>query len=447
MDLLQSFNDFIAKQVLFQKKDSLLLAVSGGADSVVLTDLIYKAGYSFEIAHCNFNLRGIESERDENFVRQLSAKYNVPFHLKSFDTKTIATAEKKSIETTARDLRYEWFQILLKEQLLNYLLTAHHADDNIETVAMNFFRGTGIAGLHGILPKHGKTIRPLLFARRSEIEQYALENNLNFVTDSSNFSSDYTRNSFRNEILPLIRKNFPGADKNVLNNIQRMQDVEIMYNQSILQHKKNLAEQVGNETHIPVLKLMKVNPLNTVLYEMIKDFGFTAHQTAEVTALLKSETGKYIASATHRIIKNRNWLIIAPVDSAAASNVLIEQEDKKIVFEAGVLKIETVNADGYKIKMDNSIAQLNADEIKYPLLLRKWKQGDYFYPLGIPKKKKLSRFFIDQKLSLTQKENTWVIEMNKKIIWVVGMRIDDRFKITSSTKKLLILDFIKKKDA
>lgn len=437
MDLLSQFREFIKKENLFQKEDRLLLAVSGGVDSVVLTDLVAKAGYAFEIAHCNFKLRDAESDRDESFAKELAEKYKVVFHTNSFDTKAIAAAEKKSIETTARDLRYDWFKSLLAERQLKYLLTAHHADDNIETVAMNFFRGTGIAGLHGILPKQGQIVRPLLFARKAALEQYATENKIAFITDSSNLSSDYTRNSFRNEILPLIKKSFPGADNNVLQNISRLQEVELLYHQSILLHKKKLMEQKGNEWHIPVLKLLKSTPLNTIVYEIIKDFGFTAHQTEEVTTLLESETGKYIASSSHRIIKNRNWLIIAPNNSAAASHILIEQEDRKIVFAGGILSFETIDATNYKIKTDSSIAQLDAAEIKYPLLLRKWKQGDCFYPLGMKKKKKLSRFLIDQKLSLTQKENAWVIEMNKKIIWIVGMRIDDRFKLNPGTKQLL----------
>lgn len=437
MELLTAFISFISTEQLFQKKDRLLLAVSGGLDSVVLTDLVYKAGYSFEIAHCNFQLRGVESDRDEAFVKALAEKYRVTFHTKSFDTKTSAAAERKSIETIARDLRYEWFKALLQERQLSYLLTAHHADDNIETVAMNFFRGTGIAGLHGILPKQGQIIRPLLFARKTNIEQYANDKKLSFITDSSNLSSDYTRNHFRNEVLPLIKKNFPEAEQNILQNISRLQEVELLYRQSIDQHKKKLLEHKGNELHIPVLKLLKASPLNSIVYEIIKDYNFTSHQTAEVISLLESETGKYIASATHRIIKNRHWLIIAPLNSMEAGNILMEENDKSILFEAGRLLIETIDATNYKLKMDACIAQLDAGEIKFPLLLRKWKQGDYFYPLGMPKKKKLSRFLIDQKLSLTQKENVWVIEMNKKIIWVVGMRIDDRYKIKPTTRRLL----------
>ena len=447
MNLLTGFERFIADKNLFQKKDRLLLAVSGGVDSVVLCDLCKRAGYDFVIAHCNFQLRGKESERDEAFVKGLATKYGVEFYVRHFDTAAIAAAEKKSIETAARDLRYQWFNELLNHQTnkpIKHILTAHHADDNIETVIMNFFRGTGIAGLHGILPKQEKIIRPLLFTRRSEIEQYARHHKLEFVTDSTNASTEYTRNFFRNEIIPLVKKHYPAADSNVLNNIGRLQDAEELYKQSISHHKKKLIEQKGNEIHIPVLKLLKTEPLATVLYEIITEYGFTSHQADDIIALLKSESGKYVRSSTHRIIKNRNWLIITSLINEESQNVLIEQDESKVEFKNGVLQIEQIQNLKFKIQNNPLFAQLDASEIKFPLLLRKWKQGDYFYPLGMKKKKKLSRFFIDEKLSLIQKENTWVVESGKKIIWVVGMRIDERFKITDSTKSILLIDWIKK---
>lgn len=446
MDLLARFNQFIKKENLFQKHDKLLLAVSGGVDSVVLCELCKQAGYDFAIAHCNFQLRGEESERDELFVRSLSERYGVQVFVKQFDTKGVAAREKKSIETAARDLRYTWFYGLVNAETIdtnvqplkiNHILTAHHADDNIETVTMNFFRGTGIAGIRGMLPKQGKIVRPLLFARRKELESFASNMQIDFVTDSSNAENDYTRNFFRNNILPLVSNSYPEATKNLIQNIQRFSETEQLYQQAVDQHKKKLVEKKGNEFHIPVLKLQKTKPLQTVLYEIIKEFGFTSHQSAEAVALLDSETGKYIQSSTHRIIKNRKWLIISPASSIEAQNILIEEDDATIHFAAGELKIKKQAAEGFKLTTDPNIAQLDAATIKFPLLLRKWKQGDYFYPLGMIKKKKLSRFFIDQKLSLTQKENTWVIEMDKKIIWVVGMRIDDRFKITSASKQLI----------
>jgi tRNA(Ile)-lysidine synthase len=459
--LLNQFKQYITTHHLFQPKDRLLLAVSGGVDSVVLCELCHQAGYDFVIAHCNFQLRGEESNRDEAFVKTLGEKYGVEVVVKNFDTKAIAATEKKSIETTARDLRYEWFYEIIGERqeakgeryktnhqsLITdnwYILTAHHADDNIETAAMNFFRGTGIAGIRGMLTKQGKIIRPLLFARRSELEHFAKENKLAFVTDSTNAENEYTRNLFRNKILPQVAEAYPDALKNVLNNISRFGETEQLYQQAIALHKKKLIEQKGNEFHIPVLKLLKTEPLQTILYEIIKEFGFTAHQTNEAIALLKSETGKYIKSLSHRIIKNRNWLIITPNETEAAQNILIEAGEEKIVFANGALTIQRMSKAEHRMKHSALIAQLDINDIVFPLLLRKWKQGDYFYPLGMNKKKKLSRFFIDQKLSLPEKENTWVVEMDKKIIWVVGVRIDNRFKITHTTEQVLLMELVKK---
>jgi len=444
-------------------KDKLLLAVSGGVDSVVLCELCKQAGYDFTIAHCNFQLRGEESGRDEKFVEKLAEKYSTKVFVKRFDTKAYAEEKKISIQVAARELRYLWFEELLNDHkpstfklqfpttnhlLPTWLLTAHHANDNIETLLMNFFKGTGIKGLQGILPKQGKIIRPLLFAKREEIEVFNKENNLDFVEDSSNLSDKYTRNFFRHQLIPSIEKVFPQAEDNLIKNIARFSEIEILYQQSIEQHKKKLLEQKGNEIHIPVLKLLKSKPLKTNLYEIIKDFSFTPHQTDEVINLLKSESGKYISSISHKIIKNRNWLIITSVNTLQANHVLIHESDHKVDFELGALKLkmnhyEINQTSNIKRQTSEMTATLDAANITFPLLLRKWKQGDYFYPLGMQKKKKLSRFFIDQKISVADKEKIWLIESNKRIVWIIGKRIDDRFKITDKTKKILTIEFNK----
>ncbi len=448
MNLLEQFREYIRKQNLFHPKDKLLLAVSGGVDSVVLCELYKQAGYDFSIAHCNFQLRAEDSNRDEKFVKQLAKKYEVVFYAKTFETKAVAEKEKKSVEETARDLRYAWFEELRTANGYNYIVTAHHANDNVETVLMNFFRGTGIKGLHGILPKQNKIVRPLLFTTKKEIEKFANDCQLSFVIDHTNAQNDFTRNYFRNDLIPAVQKIFPAAEENILNNITRFGEAEQLYNQAIDLHKKKLLEQKGNEIHIPVLKLQQTTPLSTILYEIIKEYNFTAHQTEDVIALLQSESGKYVQSASHRIIKNRKWLIISPNKTGEVQHILIEETDNTINFAGGEILIKKIFNNLPKafgtILNEQLSAQLDMDEIKFPLLLRKWKQGDYFYPLGMQKKKKLSRFFIDQKLSLTQKEKVWVIEMDKKVIWVVGMRIDDRFKITDTTKTILTISYILK---
>ena len=442
MELVTQFKNYISSNDLFSAKDKLLLAVSGGIDSVVLCELCKQAGYEFGIAHCNFQLRGEDSERDEKFVGGLAAKYNVDFHTIKFDTKDIAKERRMFTQETARELRYGWFEKIRVENGYQFILTAHHADDNIETVLLNFFRGTGIRGLKGIEPKHGHIVRPLLFARRKDLENFLKENNLTFVQDYTNQHDDYTRNYFRNQLIPLIEKSFPGANENMIANISRFREVEQLYQQAVAVHKKKLVEQKANEIHLPVLKFKKTPSLRSVLYEIIKEYGFTAHQLPDIMNLLDSESGKYVQSSSHRIIKNRQWLIIAPNETNKGDIIVID-EVGNWQFAIGNLQLETTLTANtstiaqYQLQTANSIALLDADKIKFPLLLRKWKQGDYFYPLGMMKKKKLSRFFIDQKLSKIDKENAWVIEMDKKIIWVVGYRIDERFKITGNTKKVL----------
>ncbi|MDE3144519.1 MAG: tRNA lysidine(34) synthetase TilS, partial [Bacteroidota bacterium] len=283
-------------------------------------------------------------------------------------------------------------------------------------------------------------IRPLLNFRKEELLHYARENNLSFVEDSSNSSDKYTRNYFRNKLIPSVKEIFSNAEENILSNIERFNEAEMLYSQAIQLHRKKLMEQKGNEIHIPVLKLKKTEPLHTIVWEIIKDFNFSSPQTTEVIKLLDADNGSSIQSATHRIIKNRKWIIIAPLQANEAQHILIEAGEKKVIFANGELHFEIVSTQ-LAIPDSRFTIHIDLDKITFPLMLRTRKQGDYFYPLGMQKKKKLNRFFIDQKLSATDKEKVWVIESNKKIVWVIGLRIDDRFKITSSTKNILKIDF------
>lgn len=456
MDLLQSFKDYITRENLFSHKDKLLLAVSGGVDSVVLCELCHQAGFDFSIAHCNFRLRGEESERDESFVLAFAAKYGKQALVKHFDTQSYAAIHKISIQVAARELRYAWFQEIIEDRnnvesfdsTLSSnsnikLLTAHHLDDNIETLLMNFFKGTGIAGLRAILPKQAHLVRPLLFAEKAALVQFATEHQLNWVEDSSNLSDKYTRNYFRHQLIPLVQQIYPTALHNLAGNITRFREIELLYRQSVDGHIKRLLEPKGNEIHIPVLKLKKMPALATLIYEIIQPFGFSARQVNEVIGLLDSGSGKYIQSNEFRILKNRSWLIISPLRTTEAANILIESPNDTIDFLQGSIKLEVLPNSGSLAELgntNNNIAFLDADTIQFPLLLRKWSTGDYFYPLGMRKKKKLGRFFIDNKLSLADKEKVWVIEMNKKIIWIAGHRIDDRFRITPGTRNILKIE-------
>jgi tRNA(Ile)-lysidine synthase len=449
MTLLQQFREYIDEHNLFHQKDKLLLAVSGGVDSVVLCDLCSQADFDFSIAHCNFQLRGEESEREETFVKSLGKKYGVEVLVKRFDTERYARESKKGIQEAARDLRYGWFaEVIGNWQLAigksthdsrlttSYLLTAHHADDNIETVLMNFCRGTGLQGLHGIPNKSRRIRRPLLNFWKQELLEFAKKNQLEFVEDSSNQNLKYSRNLFRNEVLPLLSKVYPEVKSNLRDNIDRFRAVGALYATLIIDLKKKLCKRKNNEIHIAVKQLMSYK--NTALiFEIISDFGFTEKQVDEVIKLAESESGKFIQApnSNYRIIKFRNWFIISPGSDGKADTVLIEEGMRNVQYSMFNFQLSIVS--NCQLPTVDSIACFDLNKIEFPLILRKWKEGDYFYPLGMRKKKKVSRFFIDQKLSKTEREKTWVLEMNKKIIWVVGLRIDERFKITDKTKQIL----------
>lgn len=454
MKLLRSYTDFVQRNNLFQPTDKLLLGVSGGVDSVVLSHLTKAAGFLFGIAHCNFQLRGEESVRDEAFVTDLAKTLAVPLYVKRFDTKEYAEEKKLSIQVAARELRYTWFRAILEGKVnpelieeitgpavsYTYLLTAHHLGDNVETVLMNFCKGTGIRGLRGMLPKQDKVVRPLLFARREDILEYAAGHQIAWVEDSSNLETKYTRNYFRKVVIPVIEKIYPQLLDNLSESINRFKEVTELYDQSVALHKKKLIEVKGDEVQIPVLKLLKSTPRRTIIYEIIKEYGFTTLQVEEIEKLLTSESGKYITSATHRILRNRGWLVISSLNIIREHIVVINKEEQEAFFDQMRLRVKWLEGESIKYATDNTLATLDAKEVRFPLIIRRWKEGDYFYPLGMKKKKKkLSRFFIDQKLSLTQKEKIWVVESHKKIVWVIGYRIDERFKVTSCTQRALQL--------
>lgn len=438
-NISEKFVQFFKDRNLLQ--GNFLAAVSGGVDSSVLCELCKQSGLKFSIAHCNFQLRGEESERDEQFVRSLGEKYGVEVFVKRFETKNYAEEKKISIQEAARDLRYDWFVELKKENAFSFTLLAHHADDNIETLLLNFFRGTGLHGLTA-MPEENLDekffLRPMLGIRRKEIVEFAEQNDLQWVEDSSNASSKYTRNFFRNELLPGIKKVYPQVEENLLDNIERLKSANALYQISVQDLKRKVCEQRGSEIRIPILKLMKYQH-TSLIYEIIKDYGFGEKQVDEVIKLANADSGKFIENEQWQIIRHRNWFIIAS-KTINAETIPIEEGMEKLCFSGGKFELKSIQKEKFQLQKNETIAQLDVKHIEYPLLLRKWRQGDYFYPLGMRKKKKLSRFFIDQKLSKNQKENIWVIESNKKIVWVVGMRIDDRFKVTESTKEVLVIN-------
>lgn len=444
MNLQEKFLEYIKEHKLFTSNQYLLLAVSGGLDSMVLLDLCLKSNFNISVAHCNFNLRGEESDGDSKLVEETAAKNKLPFYLNNFDTKGYAAAHKISTQVAARELRYQWFYTLLDEIKLKtnqpvFCLTAQHANDDIETMLMNFFKGTGMAGLKGMLPVQNKIIRPLLFAERKDLEFYAAENRIVFREDSSNAENKYTRNFFRNELIPSLEKVYPQVIENLKNNVNRFKAASELYEEAIEKklNKLMVVKNAAVEICIPTLENNKGK--EALIFELGKKFNFTASQTSSLQNLLEAETGKFILSATHRILKHRKWLIISALAEEKQNIYLLEEADSVLHFDNKIISIKKEKAP-VNIDTKPSTAQLALKDIKFPLLLRKRKAGDYFYPLGMKKKKKISKYLSDLKLSALQKENIWLLESDKKIIWVLGYAIDDRFKIKSTSSDILTLD-------
>jgi tRNA(Ile)-lysidine synthase len=430
---------------LFRSNNIVLVAISGGIDSVVLTHLLLQIQQPIALAHCNFMLRGQESNRDEAFVESLACKWNIPLHIKRFDTRSYAEENKCSIQVAARQLRYAFFEEVRTDISKNgataLIATAHHANDSVETMLMNLFRGTGIDGLRGIPARNGHIIRPLLFAYRHEVEAYAKEHKLIWVEDSSNQKEDYTRNYIRHTILPAIEKEFPQVLQNMQGSMQVFKDVAALYHESIEKKLKKLLVHDKDMQKVPVRKLENLEQAGTLLFEWLRPYGFTEGNSSEVYKLLKATNGSYVASASHRVIRNRAWLILAPLaQQTAALQVadalpfeMVMPDGKKLMMQAA--KLFKPGADIPRLPANEVL--LDAAQVQFPFIIRPWKQGDYFYPLGMAKKKKVARFLIDQKLSPIEKENIWVVETNKRVCWIVGYRMDDRFKITGKTSQII----------
>ena len=445
-DLKKRFAVFVEEKHLFTVKTPVLLAVSGGPDSVVMCELFAAGGFPFGVAHCNFGLRGNESEGDERFVRELAQKYGASFHFIRFDTQNYAAEKKLSIQAAARELRYDWLEKVRMENDYTFMATAHHQNDVAETMLYNLAKGTGIAGLHGILPKNGKVIRPLLFAHKEEILQFAKQNNLAFRIDASNEQTKYSRNKIRHEVMPALRQINPQLERSMYENAQRFAEVEHIYREGIERYRKKLLlknekEYAYGDLLIPIRKLKTVKPIRSVLYELLKPFGFKTSGIGQILEALDAEPGKIFLSPSHQIIKDRRFLIISERNAKATDYTLVFEGKTKVGKPDMSLHFELGDAENLQISHSPDVAYLNAEKLKFPLMLRHRRRADYFYPFGMGmKKKKLSRFFIDIKLSITDKDRVWILaDDEKRIAWVVGHRIDERFKINESTKKVLIV--------
>ncbi len=438
-NLLQQFRaHWVAKFSALQGR-AVLLAVSGGADSMAMAHLFKDAGIAFGMAHCNFGLRAEASDLDERLVRDWCLQAGVQFHTIKFDTKQQAAAWKKGTQETARDLRYNWFETIRSEFQYAKIVTAHHANDNVETLLINLFKGTGISGLHGILPENGYIIRPLLFATRDMLMEYVQANEVQYREDESNKTDDYLRNAVRHNVVPIVQSLFPNAINHVNDSIARFGEAEQLYDKAIEIEKKKLLEKRGNDYYIPIRKLQKREPVATICYELLQSFGFTSAQLPHVLSLLSSDTGHYVASPTHRVIRNRNFLVITILETKGADFITVEEAPAKV--DTGTYRFSFAMQDKpAEISANVNKAYIDFASITFPLILRKWRIGDYFYPLGMGmKKKKVSRLLIDQKVPLHEKENIYILECDKRIVWVSGIRLDERFKVKDSTTKVLVV--------
>lgn len=441
----QLFLSYINTEKLFISSDKILLTVSGGVDSIVMCELFHKSKLKFGIAHCNFQLRGKESDEDEKFVKQLAVKYNVPFYCKRFNTKEYVAQNNVSIQMAARELRYQWFEEIRNNEKYKYIATAHHTDDAIETFFINLIRGTGIAGLHGIVPKQGNIIRPLLFASKNKIEEYATTNKLKYREDSSNASDKYVRNKIRHHLIPLLKEINPAVENAINATIERLSEVEIIYKNEIEKQRTQLLKNENKTYSISIKELKMLNVMPTYLYEFLKPFNFNADTVKEISTALDGESGKQFLSPTHRLVKDRETLIIEEYVGLGVKDlrikIKIERNKKKLVVENLHFTFKIQNTK-YIIPKSKTTACLDYDKLQFPLEIRKWQQGDTFYPLNMKGKKKLSDFFIDNKLPLNRKENVWLLTSAGKIVWVIGMRIDNRFKVTDQTTKIYFAELM-----
>lgn len=435
--MLKSFHNYIQKNKLFANDDKILVTVSGGVDSVVLLHLLHKLNYNIALAHCNFNLRGNESDQDEHFVKSLCNSYGLANHFISFNTEEFAAEKKISIEMAARDLRYNWFNELCQKHNYTKIATGHHLNDSIETLFINLTRGTGINGLTGINPMNGNIVRPLSFASRDQIEAFAAYEKLEFRTDSSNHSNAYVRNIIRNEIIPRFKTINPSFEKTMRDNLSRLNQTADIYNQQIDLIRTHILTEENNQIKINIKKLNEIKQRETYLYELISPYNFNYSSVINIISATENEPGRLFYSPTHQILVDRENIIIE-IRNNQKSNFIINAPTDFLSAPIP-LKIKEYSISEYKLIKDKTTACLDTEKLNYPLTLRIWEQGDFFYPLGMNKRKKISDFFIDEKINRFEKLKTYILTNNEEIIWVVGHRIDNRYKITPNTKSIIQL--------
>lgn len=439
----KKFKDFIEQHSLVSPKSTILLAVSGGVDSIVMLHLFHSCGYRFAVAHCNFNLRGAESDGDEALVRETCQTLGVELFVKHFQTAEYSADNNISIQVAARDLRYNWFSNLCKENDFASVAIAHNKNDVAETLLLNLSRGTGLKGLTGIKPKINGIIRPLLFAFRSQIEAYAEENGIRYRNDSSNAKTKYARNRIRHNVLPELEKINAGVIDNIYSTSlflsETWKSIEVMN----ADFRPRVRREETNEIHYAIQMLASYPFRQLFLIEELVDFGFTPATIIDIEKSLHTQPGKVFYSPTHQLIRDREVLIVSPIKEPS--------KDVRIYIEAGAtqvnhpleLKLEVVQlSDRFQMPKSSSVAVLDYSKLQFPLILRLWREGDWFIPFGMKGRKKISDFLIDQKVPVHRKDKVYVLESNGDIVWVVGFRIDNRYRLNADSQQVLVAEII-----
>jgi tRNA(Ile)-lysidine synthase len=429
--MLQQFQNHINENLPFLKEKRLLLAVSGGVDSMVLLYLCHQLQLHFAVAHCNFQLRGDESDADEQFVKALCDELHIPVFVEKFVTAAFAEKHKLSIQVVARKLRYDWFETLLQNHDYDYILTAHHLDDSLETFLINFTRGTGLDGLTGIPQQNDKIIRPLLVFSRDVIQTFAEENNVPWREDSSNASDKYLRNKLRHNVIPVLKELNPGLLSSFENTIENLHQAQSLVDDASRIVYRKVVEDINFQKKISLTEFLSLPNYKAYLFQWLQPFGFT--DWIAIYDLVNAQSGKQVLSETHVVLKDRNQLIVYPIQQESDAVYLVEKNQSEIKLP---LKMAFCKADDISIQTTNTIF-VDEEKLLFPLTIRKWQEGDVFYPLGMIGKKKVSKFFKDEKIAAPDKLNTWLLCSDNQIVWIIGKRADDRFKITKQTTKTL----------
>ena len=434
---------YIDKYQLLTAGKPVLVGVSGGADSIALLTVLVELGYSCIVGHCNFHLRGEESMRDECFTETYARKLGLPFVKVDFNTRDYAAEHHLSVEMAARELRYAWFEEMRCVHDAQAIAVAHHRDDNVETVLMNLIRGSGIRGMSGIRPKNGFVIRPLLPVTRQEILQWLAERQLEYVTDSTNLSAAYTRNFIRLRVLPLLETINPSVRTAINRTAEHLAETESLFAYVMADARKRVFEA---ENRLLIKALMQYPSPKTVLFELLKAFHFTPSSVDEIFLSLNKESGKLFFSSSHRLVKDRDCLLLSPLAAAGEKEVyFLTGEEGCWSGPIDLAFSRIVRTEELHIQKDKDIAYFDLDKLKFPLVLRHWQQGDWFVPFGMQGRKKLSDYFSDKKFSRLEKERVWLLCSGDEVIWIVGERSDNRFRVECATKRCLVVNFFRKR--